>query len=429
MATKFQTEDLVKIGYDFSKVFPEKQKYMGENMQYEFSLPEVVQLLREQSNDFIYENPVLLDLDAKIFDLCQQYQVSIGQPMEVVIKTGKGTKPEVAVLPPKPKEEPISEPAPSPVETVVVPEDVVTTEAPKASKREILVNKINGFKVMEKMAKGDKKKMLADKIKGFELMLKMLKPESKAVGGAVLERTDLSSTNIISNKETGIVKAVKDPETGELLKEVHVTGQGLYFYQDGVYVSTEDKSKLKLKDTFKIDYKMSFTAGGNLVLDDITHLIQPNTNIVLNKETGEVKAVKDPETGKLLKEVHVTGRGLFFYKNGVYVSTEDKDTLKSKDAEKIDYKMSFTKGGMAVLNKKYIFKSLEQYWKHRSETEFGYMVDSITKDMEYQNKPEKAKALREHLEIIASMIDDDEIKRKDLNKVASEINSESYLKA
>jgi len=71
---KYKIQALVEQGYDFSKLYPEKQAIVQEMTGANFSIPEIVDFIRSQTNNFQQENLVALDLDAAIYKLYVQQE-------------------------------------------------------------------------------------------------------------------------------------------------------------------------------------------------------------------------------------------------------------------------------------------------------------------------------------------------------------------
>ena len=95
-------------------------------------------------------------------------------------------------------------------------------------------------------------------------------------------------------------------------------------------------------------WDVEYAQGGGVdVLDAVVTGVIPS-NITVDKSTQQVKSVKDEGTGRLLKEVHVTGEGYYFFKGGIYENPQNKAVLKASDIDKIDYMMSFGKGGNMI---------------------------------------------------------------------------------
>lgn len=91
---------LVKSGFKFNNIYPDKQKFVAQTTNMDFTLQEIVDYLSRQTNNFTLENSVAQDLDTAIYSLVEKYHNSTGDPLP---------EPE-----PAPTPAPVPEPAPAP---------------------------------------------------------------------------------------------------------------------------------------------------------------------------------------------------------------------------------------------------------------------------------------------------------------------------
>lgn len=74
----YQIAHLVKSGFDFKKVFPEKQQFVAEATKMDFDLDGIVKYLQAQTSNFTIDNPVAKDLDTAIFSLVREFTQQSG---------------------------------------------------------------------------------------------------------------------------------------------------------------------------------------------------------------------------------------------------------------------------------------------------------------------------------------------------------------
>lgn len=72
MAYKIQR--LIEEGYDFDKLFPEKQEAVKVQAGLDFTLSQIVLFLQKQTNNFTIDNPVAHDLDDAIMKVIASYE-------------------------------------------------------------------------------------------------------------------------------------------------------------------------------------------------------------------------------------------------------------------------------------------------------------------------------------------------------------------
>jgi hypothetical protein len=70
----YKIKTLLDSGYDFNQVFVEKQKSIAESTGMDFTLGEIAQFLKKQTNNFTIDNTIAHDLDEAIFNLVEKYK-------------------------------------------------------------------------------------------------------------------------------------------------------------------------------------------------------------------------------------------------------------------------------------------------------------------------------------------------------------------
>lgn len=91
----YKIKKLVDEGFDFNSLFPEKQKEARLSTSLNFTLSEVVEFLRKQTNDFREDFPLAQDLDDSIYRLYEK-QKAKGKEVEVEVEEQKElTKEEI----------------------------------------------------------------------------------------------------------------------------------------------------------------------------------------------------------------------------------------------------------------------------------------------------------------------------------------------
>ncbi len=87
MATyKYYTQQFIKDGVNFEEIFTEKQKESGIKNGLAYRLPDVVEFIRVQSNNFTTQEQFLIDLDVSVKRLVEQYVKIKEKPKEEVAK-------------------------------------------------------------------------------------------------------------------------------------------------------------------------------------------------------------------------------------------------------------------------------------------------------------------------------------------------------
>ena len=81
---KYKIQPLVEKGFDFNTIYPEKQEAVKEMSGYSFSIPEIVDFIKSQTNNFQQDNLVAFDLDDAIYKL---YVKSTGGAKEAAAPT------------------------------------------------------------------------------------------------------------------------------------------------------------------------------------------------------------------------------------------------------------------------------------------------------------------------------------------------------
>lgn len=76
MAYKIQA--LIEDGYDFKKLYPEKQEAVRQQTGLDFYLESVVNFLQKQTNNFTIDNPIAHDLDNAIYGIVEKYEKESG---------------------------------------------------------------------------------------------------------------------------------------------------------------------------------------------------------------------------------------------------------------------------------------------------------------------------------------------------------------
>jgi hypothetical protein len=72
--SEYKIKQLVDNGYDFNAVFPDKQKLVRDTTEMDFTLGEIVEFLKRETNNFTKKNQIAIDLDEAIFKLVSEYE-------------------------------------------------------------------------------------------------------------------------------------------------------------------------------------------------------------------------------------------------------------------------------------------------------------------------------------------------------------------
>lgn len=76
---QYQTQELIKSGFDFSSVFPDKQKSLTEMSGFDFTLSDIVQYLEKESKNFKEHSALLDDVDRTILIAVDAWKKESGQ--------------------------------------------------------------------------------------------------------------------------------------------------------------------------------------------------------------------------------------------------------------------------------------------------------------------------------------------------------------
>ena len=77
---QYQTQELIKSGFDFSSVFPDKQKSLTEMSGFDFTLSDIVQYLEKESKNFKEHSALLDDVDRTILIAVDAWKKESGEP-------------------------------------------------------------------------------------------------------------------------------------------------------------------------------------------------------------------------------------------------------------------------------------------------------------------------------------------------------------
>lgn len=76
----YKIKKLVDDGFDFNTLYPEKQEEARSATLLNFSISEIVEFLRKQTNDFRDDFPLAQDLDGAIYALYEKQKAKEKQP-------------------------------------------------------------------------------------------------------------------------------------------------------------------------------------------------------------------------------------------------------------------------------------------------------------------------------------------------------------
>lgn len=77
---KYKTKLLVDKGFDFSKLYQEKQLAVRQMLGFDFDINDIVNFIRAQTKNFETDNLAALDLDAEIYAMYERYAKQNGEP-------------------------------------------------------------------------------------------------------------------------------------------------------------------------------------------------------------------------------------------------------------------------------------------------------------------------------------------------------------
>lgn len=274
----YKIQPLVESGFDFSTIFPEKQKALQQFGGFNFGLQEIANLLKTQTENFTIKNEVALDIDKYIYEAYEKH-LSLTAPEEAV-------------------------------------------EQPKEEKKKTVEDYeklIKGYSIKLKGAKTkEDKEWIGKKIKGYEIKLKSLKNKKEQGGEMIIEtqhsfgdpkentdpKIDLSFSAKDPKKEDGgILESVKlrniqsgkisDWDLSEVIESINQSGEG-----SGVVY--DEKNWLDGFDNISKNYSLldesgnalnefaNYSKGGALSSDDkknISEFIKTIENEVQSKNT------------------------------------------------------------------------------------------------------------------------------------------------
>ena len=76
---EYKIKHLVEEGYDFKKLYLDKQEELRTQTGLDFDLETIVLFLQKQTNNFTIDNPIAHDLDNAIFGIVQKYEQEYGK--------------------------------------------------------------------------------------------------------------------------------------------------------------------------------------------------------------------------------------------------------------------------------------------------------------------------------------------------------------
>lgn len=76
---EYKIKQLVEEGYDFKKLYPEKQEAVRQQTGLDFYLESIVMFLQKQTNNFTIDNPIAHDLDNAIYGIVEKYAKENGK--------------------------------------------------------------------------------------------------------------------------------------------------------------------------------------------------------------------------------------------------------------------------------------------------------------------------------------------------------------
>lgn len=83
---KYYTQKFIKEGVNFAEIFVEKQKKVAGQQNVAYSLPDIVEFIRTQSDEFTKQDQYLIDLDIAVMNLVKQYRNVTETPKEEIAK-------------------------------------------------------------------------------------------------------------------------------------------------------------------------------------------------------------------------------------------------------------------------------------------------------------------------------------------------------
>ena len=165
MAYKYHTQEFLEreVPFDFKGIFADKQKKAGDQLNLSFNLVEIVDFIKKQSEDFTRQDQHLMDLDAAVKKIVEQYEKVTEAPKDKDAASIQpkpnyevgANKPLKAITTPKKVgEEPVQEPVTPVEEPLEVAADVepVSQVVPAAEKLEEAVEQVIAAKA--EMTKG-----------------------------------------------------------------------------------------------------------------------------------------------------------------------------------------------------------------------------------------------------------------------------------
>lgn len=101
MQYTYQTQKLLNDGVNFAAIYPEKQGVIKEMTGFDFSLPEIVQFLKTETDNFTKQNPIALDMDNYIVAIHNKWKgksESGAEPTPKSEPNGGGNASEIAKM-------------------------------------------------------------------------------------------------------------------------------------------------------------------------------------------------------------------------------------------------------------------------------------------------------------------------------------------
>jgi hypothetical protein len=75
----YKIKQMVDEGFDFKKIYPEKQEAVRQQTGLDFYLETIVMFLQKQTNNFTIDNPIAHDLDNAIYGIVEKYEKERGE--------------------------------------------------------------------------------------------------------------------------------------------------------------------------------------------------------------------------------------------------------------------------------------------------------------------------------------------------------------
>ncbi len=216
MQYSYKTQELIEKGVDFSTLFPEKQAAVQQMTGVDFSLPQIVEFIKVQTDGFTKENLLALDLDKYINGIYLKYTTA----------KEKETAPE-------------------------------TEPAPAEPTKEDLQSSLEGLETMLEYAKGKEKKDIKAQIDGIKTMLELM-GVTMELGGMIPNSHKATLITALVNhfgiSRNDAIKVVNETNNHQALMDLIRDTPVQKFSHGGIFPTGKQKDFQRAKQKLNREY-------------------------------------------------------------------------------------------------------------------------------------------------------------------------------